>query len=238
MHREDLKECEGWHKHLAPSQRREEIWADQWKSQAPSNQSWSLPHFLFLPKEDNPEGFGSVDGLGGRVFRFQMGAGVLWSLVALPHRKKGCSSPKCRVPWTPAHLPTSSLEVGTAMSLKKSCTQYSSCWCSVFCLGRVTHLFLPCVTHSSATRRRSEMLRDRPSPVVPFTVPNKESVSQWAVQCLLFLQTQVWKCGIQIPAREEGTLTNTTARSWEGKMPCVYFLGFFLPSPHQKQWEG
>lgn len=52
-----------------------------------------------------------------------------------------------------------------------------------------THLFLPCVTHSSAIWRRSETLRDRPSPVVPFTVPNKESVSGNS-RCLYPLQAQ------------------------------------------------
>lgn len=61
-----------------------------------------------------------------------------------------------------------------------------------------THLFLPSVTHSSATRQRSEMLRDRPSPVVPFTVPNRESVSG-TNRYLSRFQHQRWQCGGRNP---------------------------------------
>lgn len=65
--------------------------------------------------------------------------------------------------------------------------------------GGATHLFLPFITHSSATRRRSEMLRDRPSPVVPFTVPNKDSVSGTS-RYLPLVHRWRWGAGSESPA--------------------------------------
>lgn len=70
-------------------------------------------------------------------------------------------------------------------------------------LDGATHLFLPSVTHSSATRQRSEMLRDRPSPVVPFTVPNRESVSG-TNRYLSFFQHQCWQCRGRNPCERKG----------------------------------
>lgn len=89
--------------------------------------------------------------------------------------------------------------------------------------GDATHLFRPLVTHSSATWRRSETLRDRPSPVVPFTVPNRESVSR-ANQFLLLLQHQHWKYRVSTPCfrgRDGGKI-----RGWnlEGKCQVSIFI--------------
>ena len=75
-------------------------------------------------------------------------------------------------------------------------------------LDGATHLFLPFVTHSSATRQRSEMLRDRPSPVVPFTVPNRESVRGPADTCHSS-RTNAGSAGAETPAQEEGTRRHT-----------------------------
>lgn len=86
--------------------------------------------------------------------------------------------------------------------------------------GGVTHLFLPFVTHSSATWRRSEMLRDRPSPVVPFTVPNKESVSG-TNQYLLLAQRQRSQGRVRNPCLRGSDRGNI--RIGEGEMPCFHF---------------
>lgn len=91
-------------------------------------------------------------------------------------------------------------------------------------LDGATHLFLPFVTHSSATRQRSEMLSDRPSPVVPFTVPNRESV-RGTSRYLSLPQHQRWKCRGRKPC-SRGRDTETDPRTESGASgvtPCFHF---------------
>lgn len=87
--------------------------------------------------------------------------------------------------------------------------------------GADTHLFLPFVTHASATWRRSETLRDRPSPVVPFTVPNKDSVSG-TNQHILPARRQRCGAGSETPASED--VTGRNVRGWVqgGRMTCSH----------------
>lgn len=92
---------------------------------------------------------------------------------------------------------------------------------SVF-IWEVTHLFFPFVTHSSATWRRSETLRDSPSPVVPFTVPNKGSVSG-ANQYLSLIRC--WEGGVRNAcSRGRDRKVGGQNQGGEGKMTCFRFL--------------
>lgn len=96
--------------------------------------------------------------------------------------------------------------------------------------GGATHLFLPFVTHSSATRRRSETLRDRPSPVVPFTVPNKDSVSGTS-RYLPLAHRRRWGAGSGSPAYRK------RVQSGRGRCHvsmCTSDSVFFPTSPSQK----
>lgn len=133
------------------------------------------------------------------------------SQAALPHRKKG--RPSASAPCQSARS-LGSLAIFPQAGLSLTCDWKAGRLCHLgratlntvlaveyFYPGGVTHLFLPFVTHSSATWRRSETLRDRPSPVVPFTVPNKESVSG-TNQYLLLVQCQ----------RSEGRVRNPCLR--------------------------
>lgn len=134
--------------------------------------------------------------------------GVFCSLAAHPHRKEG--RPSASAPCRSARS-LGSLLIFPQDGLSLTCDRKAGRLCPLgraalntvladecFYPGGATHLFLPFVTHSSATRRRSETLRDRPSPVVPFTVPNKESVSGTS-QYLLHVQCQRWEGRVRNP---------------------------------------
>lgn len=162
------------------------------------------------PKTGNPEGMAlwidkrqSPARACGRVGRTPVGARCALQSACLSAQRERVllclsSSWKCQDPWVPAHVPTS---WPWAWPLTRSlCHPETSFYTALanecFYLGGATHLFFPFVTHSSATWRRSETLRDRPSPVVPFTVPNKESVSGTNQQ-LSLLQCQHCKCRVR-----------------------------------------
>lgn len=148
------------------------------------------------------------------------------SPAALAHRKEGRSSASALCPGVRilgscsfSHKLTLSLtseqKVGRLCHPGKSCTPALAD--ESFYHRGATHLFLPFVTHSSATRRRSEMLRDRPSPVVPFTVPNKEAVSGTNKHTLL-LQRQCWECRVRNPClRASDTEKHQKTESRRGK---------------------
>lgn len=106
-------------------------------------------------------------------------AGVSSTLAALLHTKGGCSSPRSQDPWGPAHLPTSWPQAPALTRKQEGRILWGRGSLNTavakghFYPHAATYLSFPFVTHSSATLRRSEMLRDRPSPVVPFTVQTK-----------------------------------------------------------------
>lgn len=149
--------------------------------------------------------------------------------AAPPHRQEGrlCrgSLPKCPEPRVPAHFATGWPEPDLGPQGTEAVSSGTSTGTALagecFHPGADTHLFLPFVTHASATWRRSETLRDRPSPVVPFTVPNKDSVSG-TNQHILPARRQRCGAGSETPASED--VTGRNVRGWVqgGRMTCSH----------------